>query len=195
MANIPAQRFVGGSETPNDQPSELCPCVFLLAPSPGQPQRKNPQMSKLNQPANTVGFCFFTISLDSQSYRSSTYKPWKVQESLNKQGEGGPGPRGLRLPWQASLPQHSAVGGEEGRECRDPPPPSAACPLGGCPGKLRARPLGRGGGRPVAAGVVAMSQRVWNRCWLLCGHLCEDRGSDRPFPFPLIWKPAAGLGP
>lgn len=69
-------------------------------------------MSKLNQPANTVGFCFFTISLDSQSYRSSTYKPWKVQESLNKQGEGGPGPRGLRLPWQASLPQHSAGEGK-----------------------------------------------------------------------------------
>lgn len=57
-----------------------------------------------------MGFVFFTISLDSQSYRSSTYKLWKVQESLNKQGEGGPGPRGLRLPWQASLPQHSTAG-------------------------------------------------------------------------------------
>lgn len=56
-----------------------------------------------------LGFVFFTISLDSQSYRSSTYKLWKVQESLNKQDEGGPGPRGLRLAWQASLPQRRPV--------------------------------------------------------------------------------------
>lgn len=34
------------------------------------------------------------MSLDSQSYGISTYKLWKVQESLNKQDEGGPGPEG-----------------------------------------------------------------------------------------------------
>lgn len=75
----------------------------------GSPRERTPQTSEPNQPAAVVGFCFFTTSLDSQSYRISTYKLWKVQESLNKQGEGGPGPRGLWLPWQAALPLHRPV--------------------------------------------------------------------------------------
>ena len=73
-------------------------------------------MSTQNQPAAVAVCVCFTIFLDSPTWRSSAYKLWKVQDSLNKQDEGGPGPRGLRLPWQASLPQTGL--------CLPPPPPT-----------------------------------------------------------------------
>lgn len=82
-------------------------------------RERTPQMSEPNQPAAMVGFCFFYISLDSQSYRISIYKLWKVQESLNKQGKGGPGPRACGCP--GSSPSHSTGLGL----------PPAACPSGG----------------------------------------------------------------
>lgn len=107
-------------------PASTAPVFSAQRPAPGSHRKRTPQrLSQVSQQP-WLGFVFFTICLDSQSYRSSAYKLWKVQESLNKQGEGGPGPRGLWLPWQASFPQTSL--------CLAP----AACPSGGCLGRLRA---------------------------------------------------------
>lgn len=145
------------------EPAGTAPMYSVQPSALSSHRERTPQMSEPNQPAAVVGFCFFTISLDSQSYRISTYKLWKVQESLNKQSKGGPGPRGLRLPWQPSLPQHRPGSAPC---CRPIRWPGLWVSLGL---DLRAQPEAADLSQPWL--VAAVSQQAWNRWQVLCGHL------------------------